>query len=119
MLAGGQAYGSVDPCYPSKVCQAHIHNLCRSSTTRRSRSDYIFFPRSPTSDVHRQPDGHRVRPVVSGTPSDPRRSPRRPTSSAERGISYLDTAVTLNEPLTVAADVRREWGPLPGSPPTR
>ncbi|HTQ42575.1 MAG TPA: BadF/BadG/BcrA/BcrD ATPase family protein, partial [Polyangiaceae bacterium] len=27
MWQAGCKYGSVDPCYPSKVCQAHIHNL--------------------------------------------------------------------------------------------
>src|SRR5207253_493383 len=27
MWAEGGKYGSIDPCYPSKVSQAHIHNL--------------------------------------------------------------------------------------------
>ena len=27
MWAEGGKYGSIDPCYPSKVAQAHIHNL--------------------------------------------------------------------------------------------
>ena len=27
MWAEGSRYGSIDPCYPSKVAQAHLHNL--------------------------------------------------------------------------------------------
>ena len=27
MWTEGGKYGSIDPCYPSKVGQAHIHNL--------------------------------------------------------------------------------------------
>jgi predicted nucleotide-binding protein (sugar kinase/HSP70/actin superfamily) len=33
---------------------------------------------------------------------------------AERGISYLDTAVTLNEPLMCKKQMFNEWGPLLG-----
>ena len=46
MWVEGGKYGSIDPCFPSKVAQAHIHNLLfhhhdggrRSSTTSSSRS---------------------------------------------------------------------------------
>src|SRR5205807_1522806 len=38
----GGKYGSIDPCYPSKVCQAHIHNLLFHKP--RNQFDYIFFP---------------------------------------------------------------------------
>ena len=39
MWVEGGKYGSIDPCYPSKVAQAHIHNLLfHQHTGRRSRS---------------------------------------------------------------------------------
>ena len=42
LWAEGGKYGSIDPCYPSKVCQAHIHNLLFKKP--RNRFSYIFFP---------------------------------------------------------------------------
>ncbi len=40
--AGGK-YGSIDPCYPGKVCQAHIHNLLFDHHEKKPK-DFIFFP---------------------------------------------------------------------------
>jgi predicted nucleotide-binding protein (sugar kinase/HSP70/actin superfamily) len=42
LWAEGGKYGSIDPCYPSKVCQAHIHNLLVRNP--HHRVDFIFFP---------------------------------------------------------------------------
>ena len=39
----GAKRGSIDPCFPSKVGIAHVHNLL-SSSTRSEPLDYIFFP---------------------------------------------------------------------------
>ena len=43
MWAEGSRYGSIDPCYPSKVAQAHIHNLLFQKHAKK-KLDYIFFP---------------------------------------------------------------------------
>jgi predicted nucleotide-binding protein (sugar kinase/HSP70/actin superfamily) len=54
-------------------------------------------------------------PVVSGTPKVIRAAFTKETDFfAERGISYLDTAVTLNEPLMCKKQMFQEWGPLLG-----
>ncbi|MCA1664926.1 MAG: acyl-CoA dehydratase activase-related protein, partial [Myxococcales bacterium] len=45
-LEGGK-YGSIDPCYPSKVAQAHIHNLLfhhHEEEEGGKKLKYIFFP---------------------------------------------------------------------------
>ena len=72
MWVEGGKYGSIDPCFPSKVAQAHIHNLLfHHHKRRRSRSTYIFFPiltHVPTFVEER--DGQRVAA---------RSSPARPT----------------------------------------
>src|SRR5205085_3041130 len=44
MWVEGGKYGSIDPCYPSKVAQAHIHNLLFHHHTTERPLDYIFFP---------------------------------------------------------------------------
>ncbi len=54
-------------------------------------------------------------PVVSGTPKVIRAAFTKETDFfAERKISYLDTAVTLNEPLMCKQQMFQEWGPLLG-----
>jgi predicted CoA-substrate-specific enzyme activase len=111
----GCKYGSVDPCYPSKVCQAHIHNLLFKHHEKKPLN-YIFFPsitHLPTYIVNQMDTASC--PVVSGTPKVIRAAFTKETDFfAERGISYLDTAVTLNEPLMCKKQMFQEWGPLLG-----
>jgi predicted nucleotide-binding protein (sugar kinase/HSP70/actin superfamily) len=85
------AVGSVDPCYPSKVCQAHIHNLLFKHHEKKPL-DYVFFPaitHIPTFIVNQMDTASC--PVVSGTPKVIRAAFTKETDFfAERGISYLD-----------------------------
>jgi predicted nucleotide-binding protein (sugar kinase/HSP70/actin superfamily) len=115
MWQAGCKYGSVDPCYPSKVCQAHIHNLLFKHHEKK-KLDYIFFPAMthvPTYNVNTMDTASC--PVVSGTPKVVRAAFTKETDFfRERGISYLDTAVTLNEPLMCRRQMFDEWGPLLG-----
>jgi activator of 2-hydroxyglutaryl-CoA dehydratase/predicted nucleotide-binding protein (sugar kinase/HSP70/actin superfamily) len=115
MWQAGCKYGSVDPCYPSKVCQAHIHNLLFKHHEKKPLN-YIFFPsitHIPTFIVNQMDTASC--PVVSGTPKVIRAAFTKETDFfAERGISYLDTAVTLNEPLMCKKQMFNEWGPLLG-----
>jgi predicted nucleotide-binding protein (sugar kinase/HSP70/actin superfamily) len=115
MWQAGCKYGSVDPCYPSKVCQAHIHNLLFKHHEKKPLN-YIFFPsitHIPTFIVNQMDTASC--PVVSGTPKVIRAAFTKETDFfAERGISYLDTAVTLNESLMCKKQMFDEWGPLLG-----
>jgi len=115
MWQAGCKYGSVDPCYPSKVCQAHIHNLLFKHHEKKPLN-YIFFPaitHIPTFIVNQMDTASC--PVVSGTPKVIRAAFTKETDFfAERKISYLDTAVTLNEPLMCKKQMFDEFGPLLG-----
>jgi len=115
MWQAGCKYGSVDPCYPSKVCQAHIHNLLFKHHEKK-KLDYIFFPaitHIPTFIVNQMDTASC--PVVSGTPKVIRAAFTKETDFfAERAITYLDTAVTLNEKLMCKKQMFAEWGPLLG-----
>jgi predicted nucleotide-binding protein (sugar kinase/HSP70/actin superfamily) len=115
MWQAGCKYGSVDPCYPSKVCQAHIHNLLFKHHEKKPLN-YVFFPsitHIPTYIVNQMDTASC--PVVSGTPKVIRAAFTKETDFfAERSISYLDTAVTLNEPLMCKKQMFEEWGPLLG-----
>src|SRR5262245_46362869 len=115
MWQAGCKYGSVDPCYPSKVCQAHIHNLLFKHHEKKPLN-YIFFPaitHIPTYIVNQMDTASS--PVVSGTPKVIRAAFTQETDFfAERSISYLYTAVTLNVPLMCKKQMFTEWGPLLG-----
>jgi hypothetical protein len=87
MWAEGGRYGSIDPCYPSKVIQAHVHELLFHAHTdekrRRGPLDYIYYPcitHVPTW-VEGTMDSTSC-PIVAGSPNVVTRpSPRRRTSS--------------------------------------
>ncbi len=115
MWQAGCKYGSVDPCYPSKVCQAHIHNLLFKHHEKKPLN-YIFFPaitHVPTYIVNQMDTASC--PVVAGTPKVIRAAFTKETDFfAERGIGYLDTAVTMNELLMCKKQMFEEFGPLLG-----
>jgi predicted CoA-substrate-specific enzyme activase len=111
----GCKYGSVDPCYPSKVCQAHIHNLLFKHHEKK-KLDYIFFPaltHVPSGIVNTMDNASC--PVVSGTPKVMRAAFTKETDFfAERGITYLDTAITMTEKLMCKQQLHDELGELLG-----
>lgn len=110
LWAEGGKYGSIDPCFPSKVCQAHIHNLL--SRTPRQRVDYIFFPcitHVPSFVVNTM--DHASCPIVAGAPKVVRAAFTKETDFfAAKGIEYVDGAVTLAEPHYFARQMFEMWG---------
>jgi len=104
MWQAGGKYGSVDPCFPAKVVQAHIHNLLFEHHVQKPLN-LIFFP----SITHIPTFVEGVMdtaccPIVAGTPKVIGAAfTKEQDFFAQRGITYLDTAVTLNEPLLLKA----------------
>ena len=112
MWQAGCKYGSVDPCYPSKVCQAHIHNLLFKHHEKK-KLDFIFFPaltHVPSGIVNTMDNASC--PVVSGTPKVIKAAFTKETDFfGERNIQYLDTAVTMTERLMCKQQMFNEWAP--------
>lgn len=96
-IKGGK-YGSVDPCYPSKVTQAHIHNLLTKHADHPGL-DYIFFPcitHLPTY-LDNTMDTASC-PIVSGSPNVIKAAFTKETDFFKgKNITYLDPAVTFSE----------------------
>lgn len=94
----GGKYGSVDPCYPSKVTQAHIHNLF-TKHHEKEKLQIIFFPcitHLPTY-LENIMDTSSC-PIVSGSPNVIKAAFTKETDFfKERQIQYLDPAVTFVE----------------------
>jgi predicted nucleotide-binding protein (sugar kinase/HSP70/actin superfamily) len=100
MWQAGGKYGSIDPCYPAKVVQAHIHNLLFVHHEEKPLN-YIFFP--AITHIPTFVEGvmdTACCPIVAGTPKVMGAAfTKEQDYFATRNIVYLDPAVTLNEPL--------------------
>lgn len=111
MWQAGGKYGSVDPCFPAKVVQAHIHNLLFEHHVKKPLN-MIFFP----SITHIPTFVEGVMdtaccPIVAGTPKVIQAAfTKEQDFFGQRGITYLDPAVSLNEPLLLKSKMFETFG---------
>lgn len=98
-LEGGK-YGSIDPCYPSKVGQAHIHNLLFHHHSEEKPLRYIFNPvLTHIPSFVKNAQDYTSCPIVAGSPNVLKAAFTKEVDFfAQRGISYLDPAFTMTEP---------------------
>jgi len=102
MFTEGAKYGSIDPCFPSKVVQAHIHNLLfeKHDPARNKPLNYIFFPiLTHVPNFVKDTMDNTSCPIVAGTPDVIKAAFTKEVDFfKERGIEYLDTALSFGEP---------------------
>jgi predicted CoA-substrate-specific enzyme activase len=100
MFAEGGKYGSVDPCYPSKVVQAHFHQLLFKAHAEKPL-DAIFFPiltHVPCFIEHAV--DHASCPIVAGTPDVIKAAfTKEQDFFGQRGIRYYAPAMSFVEKL--------------------
>ncbi len=114
LFAEGGKYGSVDPCYPSKCNQAHIHDLLfhKHTAARTGPLDYIFFPcitHVPSFVSHTMDDA--ACPIVAGAPKVIRASFTKEIDFfARAGVEYVDAAVTFTEKNFFNQQLWEAWG---------
>ena len=117
-LEGGK-YGSIDPCYPSKVAQAHIHNLLfhhHEEEEGGKKLKYIFFPciTHVPAGLNKVMDTASC-PIVAGAPEVMKAAFTKETDFfAQRGIKYLDPAMTFTEPMLLKTQLFECFGPALG-----
>jgi len=100
MFAEGGKYGSVDPCYPSKVVQAHFHQLFFHVHPDKPL-DAIFFPilTHVPNFITDAVDGATC-PIVAGTPDVMKAAfTKEQDFFATRGITYYDPSLSFDEPV--------------------
>jgi activator of 2-hydroxyglutaryl-CoA dehydratase/predicted nucleotide-binding protein (sugar kinase/HSP70/actin superfamily) len=98
--AEGGKYGSIDPCFPSKVGQAHIHNLLFHHHSDEKPLQFIFNPTLThiPSFVKGTMD-YTTCPIVAGAPDVLKAAFTKEVDFfAQRGIKYIDPALSLIEP---------------------
>ncbi|XYH94824.1 BadF/BadG/BcrA/BcrD ATPase family protein [Sorangium sp. So ce1128] len=116
MWVEGGKYGSIDPCFPSKVAQAHIHNLLFHHHSDEKKLHYIFFPIL----THVPSFGEGVMdktscPIVAGVPDVMKAAFTKEVDFFKtRGIEYLDPPLTFSEMTLTARRMFETWGPRLG-----
>ena len=109
MFRLGSKRGSIDPCYPSKLGLAHIHNLLFEKHKRKPLN-CIFFP---MLDVLRSPLSIRASnacPTTALTPEVVRAAFTKESDLfAQNGIRYLDTILDLSKPQLMARQMYVEF----------
>jgi predicted CoA-substrate-specific enzyme activase len=100
----GGKYGSVDPCFPSKVAQAHIHNLLFEHHTEKRPLKFLFFPiLTHVNNWIVDTVDNASCPIVAGCPDVMKAAFTKEVDFfATRGIEYLDPALSFMEPTLMA-----------------
>ncbi len=113
MYRVGAKRGSIDPCYPSKLALAHIHNLIFEKHKRKAL-DCIFFPmmdvlRSPLTNIK----ASNACPTTTLTPEVVRAAfTKEADIFAQHGIKYLNPLLDLSKPELLARQMHEIWGPI-------
>jgi len=111
MFQAGGKYGSVDPCYPAKVVQAHVHEML-FETHPKKPIDYIFFPiLTHVPNFMEEVSDNATCPIVAGTPDVIKAAfTKERDFFADRGIEYVDPSFTFEEPTKMKDVLFRVWG---------
>ncbi|MGQ9823094.1 MAG: BadF/BadG/BcrA/BcrD ATPase family protein [Thermogutta sp.] len=115
MYRAGASRGAIDPCFPSKVCIAHVHNLI-AVKGRFNQFNVIFFPMIDTlhtSLVNLQ--GSNACPTVTATPSTVKAAFTKESDVfAENGVQYLAPMLSFDNRQLLAHQMFEAWAPLLG-----
>ncbi len=114
MWLEGSRYGAVDPCFPAKAAQAHIHNLLfhKHEPEKGRPLNYIYYPLlnyipgfvTDTMD-------NVACPIVSGTPAVMKAAFTKEVDFfAQRGIEYIDDSAAIEEPNYLKRTMFDTWG---------
>jgi activator of 2-hydroxyglutaryl-CoA dehydratase/predicted nucleotide-binding protein (sugar kinase/HSP70/actin superfamily) len=115
LYRSGSSRGAIDPCFPSKVALAHVHNLVRVKHARKPL-DCIFFPMFDVLESSLvNVNASNACPTAAVTPEVVKAAFTRETNVfAESGIAYLDPIVDLSNRRLFAREMFRCWEPWLG-----
>jgi activator of 2-hydroxyglutaryl-CoA dehydratase/predicted nucleotide-binding protein (sugar kinase/HSP70/actin superfamily) len=114
----GSTRGAIDPCYPSKVALAHVHDLVFVKHPRRAL-DVVFFPMVDSlRSFLRGTQASDSCPTVAATPEAVKAAfSRERDEFAQAGIQYLSPLVSMSEPARFERQMLDAWGPVLGVSP--
>ncbi len=113
MFRVGSKRGSIDPCYPSKLALAHVHNLLFDKHKRKALN-CIFLPmfdvlRSSLVNIR----ASNACPTAALTPEVVRAAfTKEADLFAQNGIAYLDPLLDFSKPDLLARQMYAVWNPI-------
>ncbi len=113
MFRVGAKRGSIDPCYPSKLALAHIHNLLFEKHKRKALA-CIFFPmfdvlRSSLVNIR----ASNACPTTALTPEVVRAAFTKESDLfAQNGVRYLDPLLDVSKPQLLARQMFAAWSSI-------
>jgi activator of 2-hydroxyglutaryl-CoA dehydratase/predicted nucleotide-binding protein (sugar kinase/HSP70/actin superfamily) len=115
LYRAGSSRGAVDPCFPSKVALAHVHDLLQTQHARKPLNA-IWFPMYDTLTTPlRNLTGSCACPTVTATPAAARAAfTKERDLFAEHGITYVDPILNLQDEPICADQLLRAWSGLLG-----
>jgi predicted nucleotide-binding protein (sugar kinase/HSP70/actin superfamily) len=115
LYRAGAKRGAIDPCYPSKVAIAHVHNLIHKHHAR-SALDWILFPMvdSLPSCVSGT-QASRACPTVTATPEVVKAAfTKEGDVFEEHGLTYVSPFLDFSDEELLARQMHETLGPLLG-----
>ncbi len=108
----GAKYGSVDPCYPAKVVQSHIHSLLFHKKFQNKKINYIWNPTINEIDGFVEHTmGQTACPIVSGTPRVVYSAFIKEQNWFKKfGVEYVDNTVTFTNLKLLGKQLFETWG---------
>ena len=115
MYRTGSSRGAIDPCFPSKIAIAHLHDLLYAKHPRKALH-CIFFP---MFDVLRSPlvntRSNNACPTASVTPETVEAAYTKESNLfTAHGIRYMHPLVNLGDRQLLARQMFEAWGPVLG-----
>lgn len=107
----GSKFGSIDPCFPSKVATAHVVNLLTQHHQRKPLHA-IWFPsltHLPSFVSHTMDT--TTCPIVAGTPNVVKAAMTKEHNQFQQaGINYIDQPIDLNNQQLLEQQLWQSWG---------
>jgi activator of 2-hydroxyglutaryl-CoA dehydratase/predicted nucleotide-binding protein (sugar kinase/HSP70/actin superfamily) len=115
LYRAGSSRGAVDPCFPSKVALAHVHDLLQTQHSRKPLNA-IWFPMYDTLTTHlANLTGSFACPTVTATPEAAKAAfTKERDLFAENGIAYVNPVLNLADEEVFADQLFRAWAPVLG-----
>jgi predicted CoA-substrate-specific enzyme activase len=111
----GAKRGAIDPCFPSKVCIAHMHNLLEHKH-KKKKLDLIVFPQVDSMDTWLTNNvGSRACPTVVGSADTTKAAfLKEKDIFREKGIELVVPFLHMREPKLCKREMLSYFGELLG-----
>ncbi len=111
MFLEGAKYGSIDPCYPAKVAQAHVHSFMFSEKYEKHNINHIWFPSiSELPGYVSSTMAQTSCPIVSGTPKVVEAAFTKESSLFERAsMNYIPDSLNFADKAVLKDQLFKTW----------